>query len=242
MNCFIKAIDKKTVPGREGDFSPEVIIPCYNHGRFLKPTLGSIPKGIPISVINDASTDDTQRIAEKLQKEFNFKLINNETNLNQFGSLNKAISLSCNNLFVILNADDIFMPYTVSTVIRLFELFPNIRMAGGSCIPFSNENILGMNKIFQENLNYVPSVKIMGPTNAEKYRNLNDINMTMSSCTFLKSAWETVGGFWEFEKRVCSPDDRDFQMRVSAVFEVAIIEEPLCFYRTTSSTQRGQFI
>jgi hypothetical protein len=62
----------------------------------------------------------------------------------------------------------------------------------------------------------------------------------MSGCSFLKSAWEAVGGFYSFKKRVCSYDDRDFQMRVSALFDVAVIQEPLTFYRINSSTKVAQ--
>lgn len=248
---FTKHYSRNVSIPRENFFLPEVVIPCYNHGQFLLQALSSIAPQIainsmkariPVTVINDASTDDSKVIAEQLQQRFGFKLIHNEVNLNQGGSLNRAIAESDNNLFIILNADDFLLKFCIPTVINLFEYYPTIRMAGGSCIPFSNQQLLSINDRIPETLGYVPFARIYKPSEACFYKRMNDLNMTMSSCTFLKSAWQAVDGFWEFEQRICSMDDRDFQIRVSALFDVAVIEEPLCMYRKISSLGRAQFV
>jgi hypothetical protein len=64
--------------------------------------------------------------------------------------------------------------------------------------------------------------------------------MTQSGCAFLRSAWEGAGGFLPFSERVCSHDDRDFQMRVAALFPVAVVDEPVAFYRLGRSSKKGQ--
>lgn len=230
---------RATLP-RENRFSPEVLIPCYNHGRFLETALASVPSDVAVTVINDASTDNTLAIAEALKKKYTFKLINNLENLNQAGSLNRAISESENNLFIILNADDVLLKYCIPTLMNLFLRHTTIRMAGGSCIPFAIETTTGLRSAFAAELGYDPEPFIYGPNEAQTFRRLNDLNMTMSSCTFTRSAWQAVDGFWDFGRRICSHDDRDFQMRVCALFDVATIEEPLAMYRTTSSSGCGQ--
>ena len=232
---------RETIP-REVSLRPEVLIPCFNHGRFLACALASVPIGIPVTVINDASTDDTRQIAEHLQERYAFKLVSNEKNLNQSGSLNRAIAESDNNLFIVLNADDCLLKYCVPTVIGLFERHPSIRMAGGTCIPFSEAQLLSFNDRMPETLGYGPAPRVFRPDGARHYQKMDDINLTMSSCTFLKSAWQAVDGFWEFPKRVCSMDDRDFQMRVSALFDVAVIDEPLALYRKASSLGRAEYV
>jgi len=240
INLFIKNNIKKSLSPRETNLKPEILIPCFNHGKYLKLAIKNIPNNIPITIINDCSTDNTLEIIKDLQKNFKFNFINNETNLNQAGSLNKAINISNNNLFIILNADDVFNNLAIKTILFFFETLPNIRMFGAGHICFSDDDLLKFNNIFPEFLPYIPKIKIFNKKTAEKYSNLNDINMTMSGCSFLKSAWEAVGGFYSFKKRVCSYDDRDFQMRVSTLFDVAIIQEPLTFYRTNSSTEVAQ--
>jgi glycosyltransferase involved in cell wall biosynthesis len=238
---FIETFSVRASVARESEFFPEVLIPCYNHGVYVATALSSIPKGLPITIIDDASSDNTNVILESLRSSYRFKLITNEINLGQEGSLNKAIIESANNLFVVLNADDYLLKFSIPTVLALFNEYPTIRMAGGGSIAFLRDEALNFNKSMPDELGYVPLPVLYGPKQANEYKSLNDINLTMSSCTFLRSAWEAVDGYWPFEKRVCSFDDRDFEMRVSALFDVAVIGEPLCFYRLTSSLGRAQY-
>ncbi|MFA5804199.1 MAG: hypothetical protein WC879_06115 [Melioribacteraceae bacterium] len=113
-------------------------------------------------------------------------------------------------------------------------------MAGGGSISFREKMTLNFNGLLPNDIGYEPVPRLYGREDALKYRNLNDINMTMSGCAFLKSAWQAVNGLWDFERRVCSYDDRDFQMRVSTLFDVAVVDEPTAFYRINSSLQRAQ--
>jgi len=240
MRRFIEEYSSRSLPEREREFRPEVLIPCFNHGAFVRAALSSAPDGIPVTVINDASTDDTPEILIELSKRFRFKLIDNEVSLLQTGSLNRAVAESTNNFFVILNADDVLLRYWVPTVLSVFAKYPSIRLAGGGSTPFCNEGMLRINRDMPQSLSYVPDARIFGREEAREYTRLNSINMTMSGCTFLRSAWNAVDGFWKFEDRVCSFDDRDFQMRVSALFDVAVLDEPSALYRTYSSRKRAQ--
>jgi len=240
INIFIDEKAGRSLPERETELKPEILIPCFNHGKYLKTALESIPPGTPTTIINDCSTDDTLDIIKQLQNEYTFKLINNELNLNQAGSLNKAIDSSDNNLFIILNADDALNNLAINITISTYERLPNIRMLGAGGITFTRDELLRFNHILPDILPYVPKYDIFNIDKARKYKHLNDINMTMSGSSFLKSAWIAVGGFLPYKQRVCSYDDRDFQMRVSSQFDVAIIEEPLAFYRLDSSTGVSQ--
>jgi glycosyltransferase involved in cell wall biosynthesis len=226
---------------RETVLQPEIIVPCFNHGRFLVQALAHVAEsGVPVTIVNDCSTDDTPAHISRLQERFAFNLIENEVSLLQWGSLNKAISASTSNLFIVLNADDVLLPYSLELIVRTFNARTEIRMLGGSCIPFVDDGILRLSGAFPERLDYEPSLRLYGPVQAEAFQSLNDLNMTMSSCSFLRSAWEAVGGFRAFADRVCSYDDRDFQMRVAALFLVGVMDEPLAFYRTSSSMGRAR--
>lgn len=236
---FIDAA-REPFPPRETIIKPEILIPCYNQGRFLSDAFSTLPQGIPVTIINDASTDETSDYIDALQRYHSFRLLTNKANLNQVGSLNRAITDSDNNLFIVLNADDALVRYAIPAIIAAMGRYPDVRMIGGDCIPFDDRAMLVHNWRLPAELPYLPEPKIFHPVHAREFHHPNDINMTMSSCTFLKSAWEAVGGFREFEQRVCSFDDRDFQMRVCALFPVAVFREPLAFYRVNSSVGRGR--
>ena len=52
INRFIKEFKSEIVP-RENYLKPEVLIPCFNQGRYLKDALGSINRNdIDITLIN----------------------------------------------------------------------------------------------------------------------------------------------------------------------------------------------
>jgi GT2 family glycosyltransferase len=240
INAFIEKYQNTHIPEREASFSPEILIPCYNHGKFLMDALASVPETIPVTIINDVSNDDTAEHIEHLEGKYNFKLITNTHHLYQTGSLNTAVSQSQNNFFIVLNADDVLLKYWPSVMLEIFHRYPSIRLAGGNSLSFSNRNMLKLNDYIPEILDYRPDPLIIHPENARRYTQLNSINMTMSGCTFLRSCWEAIGGFWDFKDRVCSFDDRDFQMRASALFDIAILDEPSAFYRINSSQSLGQ--
>jgi GT2 family glycosyltransferase len=228
------------LPPRESRFRPEVLIPCFNQGRLLTDALASLPDGVAVTVINDASTDDTADHIDALSLKHAFNSLTNTVNLNQSGSLNRAIALSDSNLFIILNADDALVRYAIPAVIEVLTQQPMVRMVGGDCCPFDNAAVLALNRELPAKLPYCPQPRIFSPADALAFQHPNDINMTMSGCSFLRSAWEAVAGFRDFEQRVCSFDDRDFQMRVCALFPVAVLQETLAFYRVNSSVGRGR--
>jgi GT2 family glycosyltransferase len=226
---------------RETALVPEILVPCFNHGRYLQQALESVAdSNVQMTIINDKSTDDTPAYISGLRKRFTFKLIENATSLRQWGSLNRAILVSESNLFIVLNADDVFLPYALDLILRTFGMRTDIRMLGASCLPFAEEGILRLSSVLPRSLPYQPSLRLYGPEQAQHFKSLNDLNMTMSGCSFLRSAWGATGGFKPLAERVCSHDDRDFQMRVASLFEVAVMDEPLAYYRTYSSMGRGK--
>ncbi|WP_147654395.1 glycosyltransferase family 2 protein [Methanomassiliicoccus luminyensis] len=237
---FVAKYGSRPVPSRERDLTLEIIIPCYNHGRFLRDALSSCPRDAPITISYDESTDDTGEIIERLKDEFTFKLLKNGEAAGQGESINRAIAASDHDAFMVLNADDCLLPYAYDAVARTFDRFPDARLVGGGSIPFADPSTLRLSAHLPVRLGYLHEATVLRPEQVRRVKELNDVNMTMSSCSFTRSAWKAVDGFWPFDRRVCSHDDRDFQLRVGCLFPIALIEEPLAFYRTNSSLARGQ--
>lgn len=237
MTRFLSEIVGVERPPRETVLHPEVIIPCFNHAEFLPDAVHSaVSTGFAVTVVDDASTDDTARVAAGLAQRHAIKVLRNETNLQQWGTLNRAVAESPNNLFIVLNADDVLVRYAARALIDTFHQQPTVRLVGGGSIWFATPTTLRLNDVLPAALPYAPACTRYGEAQARRFTRVNDLEMTMSSCAFLRSAWSTVGGFRPFEERLCSFDDRDFQMRVSAAFEVGVVDVPLAFWRVGSST------
>ncbi len=225
----------------------ELIIPCYNHAPYLEASFASIvaqtrKEPLSLTFVNDASTDDSLQKMEQIKRTntadwISIQIANNATNLNQGGSLNKVIAASPNDLFVLLNADDLLTPDCLQLIVDSYWLHPEIFLLGGSSLWFEGDSSLPKHKIKPAS---ELGCKIYGPKEALHFTELNDLNMSQSSCSFFKVSWELVGGYFPLKKRVASHDDRDFQMRVSSVLPVGVYSDyPMEFYRTTSSTGRG---
>ena len=223
----------------------EVVIPCYNHGPFLTPAFESIVDQqvrVPLAVtlIDDCSSDDTWEVMQRIQMEnsarwLTVKAIRNPVNIRQWASLNRAIEESANRLFMVLNADDLLTPDCFEKVLHGLDSTPGIVMIGGSSLWFSaNEPPPALTLLDASRI----KLDVRDPSAVATYRHLNDLNMTQSSCTFFKGAWEAVGGYRPKGRPVhpLANEDRDFQMRVNALYPVGVYSDyPLAWYRTDSS-------
>ena len=223
----------------------EIIIPCYNHEQYLLDAYGSIgaqtwvEEPITITFVDDNSTDDTQSVVQDIKKRATQKrivqYIRNKQNMRQWASINKAIEHSQNELFIILNDDDLLVSDALEKIVNTYQKNRDIYMLGAHSLWFDKANALPKHNI--KNLDDI-ALTIHTPEMIRKYRELNDLNMTHSSSSFFKSAWSAVNGYTPKEKRIHSManEDRDFQMRVNAVAPVGVYYDyPLAYWRTDSS-------
>jgi glycosyltransferase involved in cell wall biosynthesis len=192
-----------------------------------------------VTLIDDCSTDGSLAVMEELQRAHpsrRVEILRNEVNLNQAGSLNRAVERSRSRLFVVLNADDILTPDCLELIVGTYRAHPQLMLAGGLSYPFRDGAPLPAHRRrAREDL----TLRVYGPADAVKFAGPNDLNISQSSSSFFRVAWEAVGGYWPAERRVCEFDDRDFQMRVCALFPVGVYEDyAMEFWRWGSSQGR----
>lgn len=222
----------------------EIIVPCYNHAEYLWDAYQSIVNQsydkslITVTFIDDNSTDSTAKVISKIRRDaarssfIKVKIITNSHNLRQYGSINKAIQESSNQLFIILNDDDALTPNSLKVIIETLSREADIYMLGGSSIWFEDRL-----PSFDQSA-HKKKLTVYAPENIGSVMDLNDINMTHSSSAFFKAAWQAVGGYTAKKFRLVpeANEDRDFQLRVAALFPVGVYKEyPLAFWRTDSS-------
>lgn len=112
--ALVSAVNEFVPPDqREGTPGVSVILPCYNHARFLPERIGSIlNQSIPpaeIIFLDDASTDDSVAVARELLKDASvpWRIEVNKTNSgNVFRQWLKGISLAKHDLIWIAETDD----------------------------------------------------------------------------------------------------------------------------------------
>lgn len=102
-----------------------VIVPAYQAAPFLDAALASLAGQIrrpdEVVVVDDASTDDTARIAERWAGVLPLVLVRNRVNLGLGASRRVGIERSTGELLSLLDADDVVLPDHLEVLVGLWE-------------------------------------------------------------------------------------------------------------------------
>jgi hypothetical protein len=174
-----------------------------------------------------------------------FVLINNDTNVGQSESINLAIENVHSDLVMILNDDDYLYQDIVEVMLFLFNKYRQIYLIGSHCTTFENDQqLLDSIKLISDVIDIDKiELKIQTPEMAANYTRVGDLNMTHSGSTFLRGAFYACGKYRSKKKdRLVLGSDRDFQLRLNALFPVGVSYEiPFVFWRTNSSVDSDLF-
>ena len=130
-----------------GNFSVSVIIPTFNGGSGLAPSIDSLRqqtlRPVEIIVVDDGSTDETRAIAERARAQGLVDMvICHGTRCGRSAAINAAARFASGDLLLTVDADTVFEPTAVA---RLAAAFSDPRVAGASCnIAIDNEGELDM--------------------------------------------------------------------------------------------------
>src|SRR4051794_24760630 len=128
--------------GRRIDASISVIIPTFNGGSGLAPSIASLRRQTlqpcEIIVVDDGSTDDTRAIAERAHAlGLVDTVICHGTRCGRSAAINAAARFASGELLLTVDADTVFEPDAVA---RLASIFSDPRVGGASCnIAIRNE-------------------------------------------------------------------------------------------------------
>lgn len=128
----------------------EVVIPAYNAAPFLHETLASVaaqsrPPAL-VSVVDDASTDDTCAVAEAAARTFasqiRIQILRNEGPRGPSAARNTAIRRSTADAIALLDADDLMLPDHLAVLAAALAAAPDAVLSFADTEVFSADKVL----------------------------------------------------------------------------------------------------
>lgn len=159
--------------------SVAIIIPCFNHGRFVGEAVASaLAQTLPakeIIIVDDASDDETRRVCASLASS-KVKVIRHEMNLGLAASRNEGIRQASSEFILPLDADDRILPNFLERVLPELESSPEVGWVYTDC------HVFGVRQGFLDFPDY-------------KLALLLAHNLCLATSLFRKTDWERVGGY-----------------------------------------------
>jgi glycosyltransferase involved in cell wall biosynthesis len=106
--------------------SVDVVVPCYNYGRFLRGCVASVlaQEGVELRVliIDNASVDDSLAVARDLAaQDGRVEILAHPVNRGATFSYNEGIDWASSDYFLILDADDLLVPGALARAAAVME-------------------------------------------------------------------------------------------------------------------------
>jgi glycosyltransferase involved in cell wall biosynthesis len=206
-------------------FSPlvSIIIPCYNHGKYLSQAVESILaqdyKNIEIVVVDDGSADNTKTVAQ----EYNEVKYVYQTNQGLSAARNTGIDNSTGEFLIFLDADDWLLPEAISKNLKFFCQEERIAFVSGG---------YQMLNVKQGNV-----ATIKNAVEGDYYHELLKVNYIgmHAAVMFRRSVFKD----FRYDTSLRASEDYDLYLRIARKYPVTHHTEPIAMYRKHESNMSG---
>jgi glycosyltransferase involved in cell wall biosynthesis len=118
-----------------------VIVPCYNYGHYLVECIKSIVSqdgvSIKVLIIDDASTDESFLVAERLSERLpQVSAVRHERNRGHIATYNDGLSQADSDYVALLSADDLLAAGSLARATALMDDYPSTGMTYGRPMNF----------------------------------------------------------------------------------------------------------
>jgi glycosyltransferase involved in cell wall biosynthesis len=119
-----------------------VVVPCYQYGHYLAECVHSVLDQtgveVDVTVIDDASSDDTAEVGWHLAAEDpRVRLVVHETNQGHIATFNEGLAGADGDYVVLLSADDLLAPGALARAAALLDAHPDVGLVYGFTRTFS---------------------------------------------------------------------------------------------------------
>jgi len=190
-----------------------VVIPVYNKAVYLQETIQSVlaqsHTDFEIILVNDGSTDSSLAIAQRFTDPRICIIDQHNQGLSQ--TRNNGVAASRSKYIALLDADDLWLPNHLESLIKLTQSFPDADLFGTGYEELYSTKHLVKPRL---NLKHQQAQLIPDFFSASLYQPL----VNMSCIAFTKSSFTQLGGF---NTNVTYSEDVDFLIRANLSYKMA---------------------
>lgn len=192
-----------------------IVLPVYNGEKYLSAAvdsiLGQTYSNWELIVINDCSTDNTERIVnEYIAKDGRIRIYNNDKNLKLPNSLNAGFMRATGDFYTWTSDDNILMPHMLENLVDVLEKDNDIGMV------YSNF------KDINENGEISKEWELQDP------EGLLYENVCGASFLYRREVAYQIGGY---DPALFLAEDYDYWLRIWAKYSIFHLRESLYLYR-----------
>lgn len=195
-----------------------VIIPCYNHAHYLAQAIESALAQTrlvdEIIIVDDGSTDDTRDVAVRYGD--NIRYIHQE-NQGLSAARNTGIRAATGDLIAFLDADDLWLPEYLATLVPVLEADPSLGAAYGG-VQYVDE---ACRYLFQKTTRVVPPDQVHNTLIEGQF-------FPPQAVLMRKSCLDQVG---LFDTTLCACEDWDMWLRLAASYPMIGTSQICALYR-----------
>lgn len=213
-----------------------VIIPVYNHEKFIAQTIQSVLsqtyQNWEMLIVDDCSKDSSWSIIQEwARKDSRIKAFRNDENKGLIPNWKFLIENSKGDYIAFLEGDDVFSPENLKSKMAIFEQYPKLGMVYCNfCVIGAEGNILIHD--------YYKKLKIPTYRNQkiqpDEYLYSKRIPFSTYSQIIIRKGVLAISGYprsFALEEKIFLPSDWDFNFLVSTKNEIYYVNEILLQYR-----------
>ena len=219
-----------------------VVIPIYNHSRYLEKAVESCLSSSLVKEIllaDDGSIDDSAAIASRLAEAYPNRIRNLTDcvpgNIGAHNRLNQLCAAVSQPWIAILNSDDFFIPHRFELIAHLLRHKNYDLITGAMLIVDDIDTVIGTKRgILQPEYACPPAASFDGPLNSAELLLLlcsQNIVATTSNIVFRKTLFQEIGGFADLRYA----HDWDFVLRATMKGRCLWTPNMLTGYRSHAS-------
>lgn len=224
---------------RLGDVPVSVVVPLYNHARYIAAALASVfaqtAPPTEIILVDDGSDDGGLAIAERLLRDVPAAQVLRQDNRGAHATLNRAIALCAGEFVAVLNSDDRFLPEKLALCQEHAAAPPPPVLIAGRVVLSDATGRRLEGGIAADWLRRAHAFLARSALPQLALLNENFV-ATTSNMVFARALWERAAGFAAL--RYCH--DLDFLMQAFATGPVVLDAREHVLYRVHAANTIGE--